>query len=189
MLNRRRSDGFRKQLNPSYGAATAMSESKKLLDLIETAFPVQPRPTAFFSAEGIDAINHDIPQELSKRIAGRPWTEVTLMDWRMIGVSPVISRRYLEPASFMYYVPSILLGVFWQIDFVEFALEGIIPHNKHHSPRGKWWSEFSSCASSRQRLALSAFLSHVRLMFWDRIGPANQSLLERAENIWLGNDV
>jgi hypothetical protein len=166
--------------------ATVMIENDKLLDLIETAFPVQPQPTAFFSADGIEALNHDVPQELSRRMAGRPWTEVTLMDWRMIGTSPVIARRYLEPASFMYYVPSIIFGTSQQIEFIDFALEGIIPHNKHNSPRGKWWSEFSGCASPHQRLALSSFLSHLRLMFWDRIGPANQSLLERAENIWPG---
>jgi hypothetical protein len=176
--------GFEK--SSTHPTELAMIENKKLLDLIETAFPLQPRPIAFFSAEGIDALNHDIPQELGKRIAGRPWTEVTLMDWRMIGVSPVIARHYVAPASFMYYVPSILMAAFWQIDFIDFALEGIIPHNKYHSPRGKWWSEFSSSASAHQRLALSAFLSHVRLMFWDRIGPANQDLLEHAENIWPG---
>ena len=111
-----------------------MIENDKLLDLIETAFPVQPQPTAFFSADGIEALNHDVPQELSRRIAGRPWTEVTLMDWRMIGTSPVIARRYLEPASFMYYVPSIIFGTSQQIEFIDFALEGIIPHNKHNSP-------------------------------------------------------
>jgi hypothetical protein len=166
-----------------------MIENEKLLNLIGTAFPVEPRPTNFFWAEGKHSLDYDLPQELRNRIAGRPWKEVTLLDWRMTGTSPVVARSYLEPATFMYYVPSIVVGSSQQIEFIDFALEGIIPHNEHHLPRGKWWSEFAAIASPRQRLALSAFLSHVRHVFWDRIGPANRSLLEHAENIWSGNDV
>jgi hypothetical protein len=164
-----------------------MIENEKLLDLIGTAFPVEPQPISFFWAAGEHALDRDIPQELKNRIAGRRWNEITLMDWRMIGTSPVVARSYLEPAIFIYYVPSIIVGTSHQIEFMDFALEAIIPDNKHHVPRGKWWSEFAGIASPGQRLALSAFLSHVRLMFWDRIGPANQSLLEHAENIW--NDI
>jgi hypothetical protein len=161
-----------------------MTDSAKFLDLIRTAFPTAPVPTQFFWTEGKDPLDCDIPQELRNRIAGRPWTEVTLMDWRMTGTSPVVGRRYLEPATFMYYVPSIIVGTSLQIEFIDYALEGIIPYNKYHVPRGKWWSEFSGIASPHQRTALSAFLSHVRLMFWDRIGPANQYLLEHAESVW-----
>jgi hypothetical protein len=161
-----------------------MTESAKFLDLIRTAFPAEPVPDQFFWTEGKDALDRDIPEELRNRISGRPWTEVTLMDWRMTGTSPVVARRYLEPATFMYYVPSIIVGAFQQIEFIEFALEGIIPENKYHVPRGKWWSEFSGMASPRQRAALSAFLAHVRLVSWDTIGPANQYLLEHAEGVW-----
>jgi hypothetical protein len=102
----------------------------------------------------------------------------------MTGTSPALARRYLEPATFLYYVPSIILGVSREIDFIGFALEAIIPDNKEHVPRGKWWSEFSRIASPHQRTALSEFLVHVRLAFWDTVGPANQYLLERAENVW-----
>lgn len=161
-----------------------MSENEKHLEFIGNAFPVEPLPTRFFSSQGGKSLDFEIPQELSNRIAGRPWTEVTLMDWRMTGTSPVVARRYLEPAAFMYYVPSIIVGGLQQIEFIDFALEGISPDNKHHEPRGEWWFEFSEIASPRQRAALSAFLSHVRLRFWDKIGPANQYLLECAENIW-----
>jgi len=161
-----------------------MTESAKFLDLIRAAFPVEPLPPQFFWAEGKESLDFDIPQELRNRIAGRPWTEVTLMDWRMTGTSPVVARRYLEPATFMYYVPSIIVETSQEIEFIELALEGIIPHNKYHVLRGEWWSEFSAIASPHQRAALSAFLAHIRLMFWDRIGPANQHLLEHAETVW-----
>ena len=161
-----------------------MTENEKLLVLVKTAFPTEPLPTRFFSTESEGRLDLDIPQELKNRIAGRPWTQVTLMDWRMTGTSPVVARRYIEPATFMYYVPSIVVGAVQQIEFIELALEGITPDNKNHVPRGKWWSEFSATASSARRVALSAFLSRVRLAYWDTIGPANQHLLERAENVW-----
>jgi hypothetical protein len=161
-----------------------MTESTEFLDLIRAAFPAAPVPAQFFWIEGKDSLDYDIPQELRNRIAGRPWTEVALIDWRMTGVGPCVARRYLEPATFMYYVPSIIVGTSQEIEFVELALEGIIPHNNHHVPRGKWWSEFSGIASLEQRAALLAFLAHVRLVAWDKIGDANQYLLERAEAVW-----
>jgi len=163
-----------------------MMASAKFFDLVRTAFPVEPAPTQFFWAEGKDSLIGDISQELGNRISGRPWTDVTLMDWRMTGTSPAVARRYLEPATFMYYLPSVLVGALKEIEFIELALEGIIPENKNHVPRGKWWFEFSGIASPRQRAALSAFLAHIRLVSWYKIGPANQYLLERAENIWSG---
>lgn len=112
-----------------------MTESAEFLDLIRAAFPAEPVPAQFFWREGKDSLDLDIPQELRNRISGRPWIEVTLMDWRMTGTSPVVARRYLEPATFMYYVPSIIVGASQDIGFVDFALEGIIPHNKYHVPR------------------------------------------------------
>ena len=161
-----------------------MAENESLLVLVSAAFPVDPLPTRFFSPEGDRAFDFDIPQELKNRIAGRLWTQVTLLDWRMTGTSPVVARRYLEPATFMYYVPSIIVGTLQKMDFIEFALEGIMPDNKYHVPRGEWWSEFSKIASPAQRAAFSAFLSYVRHSLWGVIGPANQHLLEHAENIW-----
>jgi hypothetical protein len=163
-----------------------MNQNEELSKLITAAFPVEPRPTRFFSAEGMKFIELDIPQELRTRIAGRPWTEVTLMDWRMTGTSPVVARSYLEPATFMYYVPSILSGTIQQPEFIDYALEGIIPNNRTHVPRGTWWLELSKEASPNQRAALVAFLAYVRFAFWDKIGSANRNLLEHGETIWSG---
>lgn len=163
-----------------------MMKSENFLDLIRAAFPVEPLPADFFWVEGKIPLDSEIPQELKNRISGRPWVEVTLLDWRMTASSPEVSRRYLEPATFMYYVPSIIVGAFREIEFIYLALEAIIPENKNHIPRGKWWFEFSASASPDQRAAISAFLTHIRLTDWDTIGLANQYLLERAENIWPG---
>ena len=63
------------------------------------------------------------------------------MDWRMVGTPPCISRLYLEPATFMYYLPSIIIGVSREMEFWDFALEAIIPYNKNRVPRGRWWSQ------------------------------------------------
>jgi hypothetical protein len=162
----------------------AMVEHDIFLELVGTAFPLEPLPTEFFWSERKDRLDLDIPQELGSRISGRSWTNVTLQDWRMIGVSPAVARHYLEPATFMYYVPSIIIGALQQIDCIEFALEAIVPGNRNREPRGKWWSQFSASASPRQRATLAAFTGHARLTHWDTIGPSNQSLLEHAENIW-----
>ena len=161
-----------------------VADNAEFLNFVRTAFPVEPLPVQFFWAEGKDSLDRDIRQELGNRISGRPWTEVSLMDWRMVGASPAVARGYFEPTTFMYYVPSIILGVSREIDFVDYALEAIVPHNKDHAPRGKWWTQFSGIASPRQRTAFSALLAHVRLVFWGTTGPANQHLLERAEDIW-----
>jgi hypothetical protein len=176
ILVRDKSDGFYLHI--------AMIENEQLLSQIGLAFPTEPLPAHFFWDDAKDLLDQDIPQELQNRICGRLWTEVTLMDWRMTGTSPVIARRYLEPATFMYYVPSIITGSIRQIEFIEFALEGIIPDNKNHVPRGKWWSQFLGIASPHQRAALSAFLAQARSSSWHTIGLANQHLLECAESIW-----
>jgi hypothetical protein len=50
-------------------------------------------------------------------------------------------QAYLEPATFMYYLPSIIIGVSREMEFWDFALEAIIPYNKNRVPRGRWWSQ------------------------------------------------
>ncbi|UGA46617.1 hypothetical protein HU230_0011485 [Bradyrhizobium quebecense] len=163
-----------------------MTDGVEFLRAIEMAFPVEPLPNRFFWASGEVSLGYDIPQELENRISGRRWTDVTLMDWRMTGASPAVSRSYLEPTTFMYYLPSIIVGGFREPEFIEFALGAMIPHNKSHVPRGPWWSEFSAGASSPQRAALSTFLASVRHSLWDEVGSANQHLLEYAEKVWSG---
>ena len=166
----------------------SMTEMDALLNIINEAFPVSPQPPRFFLLEHEASLDLDIPRELKERIAGRSWTHVTLLDWRMIGASPMVARRYLEPATFLYYVPSIIVGAFQETAFIDFALEAIIPDNKTRIPRGKWWHKFSAAITLPQRAALSASLSYIRLTLWDSIGLANQSLLEHAETIWNSRD-
>jgi hypothetical protein len=88
----------------------------------------------------------------------------------------------LEPATFLYYLPSLLVGVLDDLDYLDWALEGILPFNKTHKPRGKWWATFSACVTDNQRATLQAFLMTVRSS-----NPADlrdQALLGDAEVIW-----
>ena len=102
----------------------------------------------------------------------------------MIGAPPAIARFYIEPSTFLYYLPSLLTGVFHNIEYIDFALESILPYNKMHLPRGKWWDEFSQTVSPAQRAAFFAFLWRGRVTLWDKIGHVDQSLVQDAERIW-----
>jgi hypothetical protein len=162
-----------------------MRENGALPKIFAEAFPLEPLPDHFFWAEAKGSLEGDIPSELKNRVLGRRWSEVTLMDWRMVGVSPAVSSQYLEPSTFAYYLPSIVLGVYPDLDFVEYALESILPRNQSHVPRGKWWAEFVDAISRRQRKALATFLEDLRLNSWEAVGAANQHFLEVAESFWL----
>jgi hypothetical protein len=62
-----------------------------------------------FWIDGIQPLVGDIPEELAKRIAHRPWVDVTMLDWTMIG-HPASIRGYIDPNAFRYYLPSLLVG-------------------------------------------------------------------------------
>jgi hypothetical protein len=163
-----------------------MIEGGEMLDLVVAAFPVDPLPDRFFWVEGRVPLNDDFAQELSDKILGRRWTELTIEDWFKTGVSVAINRSYIQPATFMYYVPCFIAGASQDIRSLDLALEAILPFNRNHVPRGKWWFEFSESASPRQREAIRAFLAHIRLTFWDTIGLEYQIPLERADDVWSG---
>jgi hypothetical protein len=42
----------------------------------------------------------DIPDELQKRPAHRPWVDITMRDWKMIDALPGFARLYLDPDAF-----------------------------------------------------------------------------------------
>ena len=148
--------------------------------LIRSAFPEHPIPQAFFaSSEGLE---HDIPQELASRVVGRSWADVSMLDWRLTGAHPSACRRYVVPQAFAYYVPSFLVGAMSEPDFLDWALEAVIPDNQLHTPRGEWWFSFADAFSDQQRAALKAFLTIQR-------GSASldivaEELVGIAEKIW-----
>jgi hypothetical protein len=155
---------------------------KQFLNLVHGSFPTEPVPQTFFWSECDDPIQPDIPGELQNRMAHRRWPEVKLMDWLMVGVAPCVARSYLEPSTFLYYLPSLLVGVFDDLGYTDFAIEGIVPFNKTHTPRGKWWSTFSACVSESQRVALRSFLTMIRSS--EPTDLRIQALLGDADAIW-----
>jgi len=161
-----------------------MIENRDFSGLLLEAFPIEPLPAEFLWAKAKGSLETDVPLDLKDRISGRRWNEIAPIDWRMIGAPPVLSRLYLAPAAFAYYLPSILLGAHLDFDFAGDALEAIIPYNKHHVPRGSWWFEFVDRVSPKQREVLSRFLQDLRLRAWDEIGPANQHFWNIADSIW-----
>jgi len=146
------------------------------------SFPPEPIPQSFFWSEGDEAFQPDIPMGLQTRLSGRRWPEVKLNDWLMVGAPPCIARRYLEPSVFVYYLPSLFVGVFDDLPHLDWVLEGIIPFNKTHTPRGKWWARFDACISESQRAALRSFLRLIRSTSLTDL--RDQALLFDAEAIW-----
>src|SRR5579863_2750737 len=166
-----------------------MRTPEPLLTFVRASFPAQPAPAQFFWTELEEPPCDDIPEELLKRIAGRQWTDVTIRDWAMVGTPPVVSRRYLQPSTFLYYLPSLVVGVIEDTEYIEFALEGMIPHNKTHAPGGAWWTSFSNTVSTEQRRTLLLYLRHVQDVLWNDIGEANLYYVWIAENIWSSEKV
>jgi len=156
-------------------------EYSEFAALAHASFPTDPIPSEFFWSESKAPLQGDIPEELQNRIACHRWPEVTLEHWLMIGAPPCVTRSYLKPSTFLYYLPSLLLGVLGDLRYVDWALEGALPYNKGHVPRGTWWAEFSATVSASQRATLQFFLALVRCTVAD---PNNQHLLITAESFW-----
>jgi hypothetical protein len=161
-----------------------MTECDKFIRHLHTSFPAEPLPERFFWAASDHPIEGDIPNELSTRIMGRRWTELTIMDWMMTGAPPVIARSYLEPATFVYYLPSLLIDIFDKPEYFEMAVDCMLPNNVTRTPRGNWWREFTRSISADQRIALSVFVGLVRLLLWESIGEEGQARVHDAEIFW-----
>jgi hypothetical protein len=148
---------------------------------IRTAFPDQPVPKEFFR----DSARRDeeFQLELANRVQNRPWTAVTLTDWRMVGSTPATWREYMLPETFAYYMPSILIGVLAEPPFFDFALEAMLPFNRWHQPRGEWWFSFARAFTDRQRGAMKDFLAHLRASN-PPLDLRNEELVEAAETVW-----
>jgi hypothetical protein len=164
-----------------------MTTIDQISQLIHASFPVDPLPSQFFWLEG-DAPIGDIPEELLNRIAQRPWAEITMWEWAMTGAHAGTSRRYLDPNTFRYYLPSLLVGGLRESGYIDWALESVLPAGRKRRTTGKWWKEFAEGFSAMQRSAVCAYLKGIRLLLWDSVGPANQQMICDAEAIWLSSE-
>jgi hypothetical protein len=160
-----------------------MTTADQLSELLYQSFPVEPLPSLFW----IDGREHpigDIPEELLKRIAHHSWVDLTMRDWAMTGAHASTARLYLNPDAFRYYLPSLLIGALHEHEYLDWALECLLPAGRKRRTTGKWWTDFSAGFSEQQREVVRAYLKGVRSMLGDSIDPVNQQLLEEAEVVW-----
>jgi hypothetical protein len=154
-------------------------------ELVRLAFPVEPIPDKYFWSGEIDRVG-DFTQDFLENIARRPWTDISTADWRNSLLTGGSFRNYVEPSTFLYYIPSLIVDALkGNRDDIQTALEEILPFNSDRNPRGKWWDEFSESISAKQRLVLSAFLIYRRKECWNQLDLEIQLLICSAESIWL----
>ena len=150
--------------------------------IIRAAFPEHPVPTTFFGVERPQ--QDDIWLELASRIQGRVWTSLSLLDWRMTGVSPGTVQGYLVPKALAYYVPSFLIGAILEPDFRDLAFGAILPNNQWRRPRGEWWMSFAAAFTDPQRVAIRTFLAYERKADGFTFDLVDEELVSAAENLW-----
>jgi hypothetical protein len=165
-----------------------MTKEQDFLTLLLTTFPPQPMPAQFFWKEDRHDNSYEFRRDLLKWLAERQWTEIKMRDWAMAGQIS-ITRELLEPATFLYYLPSLLLGVTENPGYLDWALEAIIPSGRDRRPKSKWWAELLETISPDQSATIRAFLEHVRnnLLQSDE-GPfvitEKEALTSEAEAFW-----
>jgi hypothetical protein len=164
------------------------SDLHSIRDLLLAAFPPQPMPARFFWKEDRHDNSYEFRRDLLEWLAERQWTEIKMRDWTMIGQISM-TRELLEPATFLYYLPSLLLGITEDLCYLECALEAIIPSGRDRRPKSKWWGELLETISPDQRAAIRAFLAHVRRDLLRSDGEpfvisAEEALTDEAETFW-----
>ena len=106
----------------------------------------------------------------------------------MIGSSISFSRERLEPTTFLYYLPAMLLSAIDDATYLNWTLEAIIPSGRDRRPKSKWWIELLQNISPDQIDALHAFLAFVRINLLPSDRPleitANEALTSEAERFW-----
>src|SRR5436853_5652425 len=113
----------------------------ELSELISTAFPIKPVPERFWIDDSRSLVGV-IPDELAKRIAHRPWDDVTMLDWTMTGAHASTARGYIDPNAFRYYLPSLLIGGLNDLRYIDWTLECLLPAGRKRRTTGRWLQEF-----------------------------------------------
>lgn len=165
-----------------------MIKREEFIKLLHAAFPPQPMPVQFFWREDRHDDGYEFRRDLREWLAERKWTEIKMHDWTMAG-NISLTRELLEPTTFLYYLPSLLLGVAEDPGYLDWALEAIIPSGRDRRPKSKWWGELLATIPPDQSATIRAFLAHVRndLLPSDE-GPfvvsQREALTAEAEAFW-----
>jgi hypothetical protein len=159
-----------------------MQEQPDERALIEAAFPTLPFPDALFSIEA--GRDRHFREDFIGRIGRRAWTQVTMHDWTMLDFHPATARSNLTPSTFIYYLPSLLLGCLSDMAYVDHALEATMPSNRARRPKGQWWFAFVEELTAVQRVALAAYVELVRLLLLDSNDAVGLAYALEATAIW-----
>jgi hypothetical protein len=162
---------------------TTMTSQDRFISLAQASFPIRPVPTEFF---WVDAKNThlEIPQKAQRYLRDRSWPEVTVEDWTLILTTPAVARAYMDPKVYLYYLPSLLAGIFNNMGWIEYVIDGILPFNREHYPKGKWWKEFDGNVSPKQRRTIQEFIRIMHKDYLDLLGDDLRAYLFDASEVW-----
>ncbi|MCL2876150.1 MAG: hypothetical protein FWF12_07660 [Betaproteobacteria bacterium] len=142
-------------------------------------FSKKPIPKALLSDQNV--FQREIPDEIQTRFLGREWCAVNLGDWRNVATVIAI-KHFMTAGTFYYYVPSLLVGVLDNFDFVDWPLEALVPSSTSRVQKGKWWFDYFSLFSARQRAAVLEFIYYIDKAASEYVLDTN--LLGVARQIW-----
>jgi Family of unknown function (DUF6714) len=129
----------------------------KLVETIKDAFgSVEAPHVVVRDSAPADEFRADIIEALEFKT----WDEVSIPDWRMIGVSMNTIRRYMTDRALAYFLPSLMIGGI-AADDTEYALDLLLPDNQRWEPGGPRWDAFIGVFDNPQRDAIRSFLTFV----------------------------
>ncbi|WP_407149154.1 DUF6714 family protein [Bradyrhizobium sp. ORS 86] len=155
----------------------------ELSERIHIAFPVKPVPKRFWIGDSQPLVG-DIPEELAKRIAHRPWVDVTMLDWTMTSAQASTARAYIDPNAFRYYLPSLLVGGLSDFGYIDWPLECLLPAGRKRRTTGNWWQDFWTGFTEQQMDAVQAYLIGVRSMLRESVHLSELHFIDEAHLIW-----
>ncbi|MGO4416059.1 hypothetical protein AB4Z27_24120 [Cupriavidus sp. KB_39] len=131
--------------------------SAELKSTIRAAFAIAPIPPGHRRDDGI--ANYEVDDDVQK-FFGRMWTEISLDHW-IRSISPSAIRRASNNDFFKYYLPSLLVAVLQDGDYLHLALDALLPDNPNYEPRSEW-KAFRTSFSVEQTEAVVAFLELIK---------------------------
>jgi hypothetical protein len=75
---------------------------------------------------------------------------LNIEDWINIGTIETIVYNFL-PKAFHCYLPSILCLSIAEINYIDWGIKAILPHNQSREPKGDWWQEYYSYFTLSQK--------------------------------------
>jgi hypothetical protein len=107
-----------------------------------------------------------------------------MLDWTMTGVQACITRAYIDPNAFRYYLPSLLLGGLSDFGYIDWPLECLLPAGRKRRTSEQWWRDFSAGFSKEQKDTVRTYLLGVQSMLRDSSHLSELHFIDEAQVIW-----